>query len=48
MRPEIKNFETYFWGLEKTDIVYTSDLTKAYLKAYFRTQELPDEKAFTP
>lgn len=44
MRTGLINFETYFWGLTKDDIVNTAELTKSFFKAYMDTVKLPTKQ----
>lgn len=44
MRTELQNFENYFWGLTKDDILHTSELTKSFFKSYMDKLTLPDKE----
>lgn len=48
MRKELKDFETYFWGLSNDDFAYTCDLVKMFMKSYGKELEVLKGKDTKP
>jgi len=48
MRQQLKDFETYFWGLSKDDFNYTCDLVKTFMNSYAKELDVLKGKDIRP